>query len=190
MQRTHLRGVEVVISLTAGTREYDAEGLFHVQEAYYEPSSDNNRWVVLQETSLSSIANREPGFRAGQQNQQPWRYWFSTADDSNSAKSVIGLDPIPDTTTATGYPRVRLYGTKYAALSGSDSIPSALLSEDVVLIGMMWRWVMRTDAQKADYWKKNFEKQIDLNVIHTEHKAEGVNFSFISPFAGNMGRVV
>jgi hypothetical protein len=170
LKKCEVRNTTRTITLTASTRQYDLNAaVFKVHEAYYETSSDPGDWTQLTETNLSKLVNKSPGWRAGATDSTPTLYYITSAVSTDTAKNQIGFDPIPDTTTSGGYPRVQLYVTEYAALSGSETVPENLLDEFYALAA---------------------KKRLEANAQHVENlQANGVDFEIIPTFTQGLGRV-
>lgn len=187
-----IRNTTVSIPLVAGQREYDlSEDVFKVHEAYYEESSDASGWFVLEETSMDALVRLEKGWRAFTGDSRPLRYWTSSTVDGDSGKPVLALDPVPPATTSGTYPRVRLYVTQYAPLTGSETVPSGLLSDDVYLYGMAYKWAVRRDPERAGYWKQLYSDEMVAERKHYQNKlVQAPDIVILSPFIGRTSRAV
>lgn len=163
-----LRNTEIQVSLTAGTREYDLDvNAANILSARYEVNATSTTWSRLEATNTDELDAHEPNWRGYSVNSVPTRYYVTSAVNSDSAKQVIGFLPRPDTTTTNSYPRVTLVITQYAALTGSEPMPSNLLSDDVIVYYMCHKWAVRiNDDQAIGKWQALFDIEIGRNQAH------------------------
>jgi hypothetical protein len=187
------RTAEVIITVTAGTREYTlSEVNQQVNFAYWEPSSTVAQSYQLQEVNLDSLAIVQPGWQASAAtNSQPTRYYTTNVSSSDGAIIKIGLDPIPNATSAGGYPRVRLNVTQYSTLTGSETVPEGLLDDYPYLYYMALQWAIRQDRESAGYWRQLYNQSLSENQAFFQKRLvldEGV--IAISPFVNRMGSIV
>jgi hypothetical protein len=147
-----LREAAVTIPLTPGTREYDLPGtVAAVREAYYEPSAEPTEWRALSGTSVDALARTEAGWQASADGV-PVRFYVRTAADEDSGKRVIGFDPIPIIGTEGTYPRIRLHAVQRAELTGTETVPDFLLSDEWFLYEMAYRYAIRQDRGVVAQW--------------------------------------
>ena len=73
---------------------------------------------------------------------------------TTEGKIVIGLDPIPDTTTATGYPIIRIYGVEYEEPSATSDIPSGIPDIRCLVETMKRNYAMDRDPEKYLLFRK------------------------------------
>ena len=191
LKKCQVRNTTRVISLTAGTRQYDLNAnVYKVHEAYYERSSDPGTWQVINETNTDKLIELSRGWRARSTSSVPWFYYITSTTDSDTAKNQIGFHPIPDTTTSGSYPRVVLYVTEYAALTGAETVPENLLDDDVYLDLMSEMYCKETEHEKHGFYEKEALKSLEANAQHVENlQSHGVDFEIITPFASGLGQV-
>lgn len=163
-----LRNTEIQVSLTAGTREYDLDvNAANILSARYEVNANSTTWTRLDGTSTDELDMQEPNWRGYSTNSTPTRYYVTSAVNSDSAKNVIGFLPVPDTTTSASYPRVTLVITQYASLTSSETMPSNLLSDDVLVYYMCHKWAIRVnDDQSIGKWQALFDVELGRNQAH------------------------
>lgn len=166
--RLDIRQVDITVSLTASTREYDLNvDVTAIQRAIYKPSADESGWVILSANNIYKLDHTEPSWRLNLTEGSPVTYYIRGVSSSDTAKNVIGFIPIPDTTTSSGYPNVTLVCTQYAEITGSEALPSNLLNDNVLLYGMYYYYsIDRDDAASENRWYKLYEHEIAKNAIH------------------------
>lgn len=117
------------IDLTAGQREYaldQTDKITVVRAAYYKKSATDI--TKLTPVSTDWLDENDPTWRATTERGQLAHYYIEGAK--------LGLDPVPDATTAAGLPQVLLYGTTYQALVTTDPIPEIVPGIRVYVEGM------------------------------------------------------
>lgn len=166
-KRIALRNTTVAISLTANSQEYDLDpNIYQVHEAYYETSANASDWRILYEKSLDQLVIEMKGWRLAGTSQEPFYYYITSAVSADSAKPQIGFYPIPNRGTSGTYPRVRLYVTQYADLSGSETVPTNLLDDKVYTYQIARDWASSEDPEKFAYWSQLADIEIQRNVLH------------------------
>jgi hypothetical protein len=187
------RTAEVILTVTAGTREYTlAEVNQQVNFAYWEPSTDLASSWQLQECNLDSLSIVEPGWQSsGGSTSQPTRYYTTNVSNSDGAIIKIGLDPIPSTTSSGGYPRVRLNVTQYSTLTASETVPEGLLDDNVYLFYMAWRWAIRQDREQMNMWKDAYRESLAENQVFFQKRLvlDG-RAQVISPVVNMQGNII
>jgi hypothetical protein len=169
VSRCELEMTEVDVSLVDGTREYSiSAGIFNVYEAYYKFTSDTSEWRPLWETNIDTQATIRKGWRIGEGSTAggPLMYYIASASSGSSAANVVGFDPIPDTTTVSGYPKVTLYCNKHVALGLSDTIPTSLLNTAIFTMGMAVKWCQLQYPEKVMMYLQQYENEVQKNVAH------------------------
>jgi len=166
LTRVQVRNNVQYIALVAGTREYALDAsVFKVHSAYLEQSAEAS--VPLRERSTDELDVMRYGWRMPTFTGDPIEYYISAAAVSDSATNSIGFVPIPATSTSGTYPRVALYCTAYADLSGAETVPTNLLDDNVYLYRMyqFWGdWIV--DPKLSQYWSALADQQMDLNHEH------------------------
>lgn len=166
-------------NLTDGTREY---------ELSYDPILVNIKQVLYVESATSSIPLTAvtvdwmdahiSQWRTTTDTGTPSRYYIRWPDSSGvttEGKLVIGLDPIPDTTTSTGYPILHLYGSEFTTLAATDKIPSRFSSMQVFVEGMKARYAANRDHEKHDFYRRNFEHELHKEKVFQSSQTEDVS---------------
>jgi hypothetical protein len=191
LKKCEVRNTTRAITLTSGTRQYDlAASVYKVHEAYYERTSDAGTWTPIIETSLSKLAAVSQGWRARSAQSEPYFYYITSATSTDSGKNQIGFEPIPGTTSSGGYPRVVLYVTEYAALTGSETVPENLLDDSVYLDLMSESFCKENEHEKLALYTEAARRSLEANAQHVENlQSRGSDFEIITPFRSGLGRV-
>lgn len=190
--KLRLRTTTQGISLVAGTREYALDAaVVAIREAYFEPSADASTWQPLLGTTRDLLARSEPGWLGNGDRGTPQRYYVDQAADVDYGKRVVGFDLIPDTTTASGFPVVTLYTVETAELSGGDSLPAGIFTDDVLLYEMAYRWSVRQDPERVGYWQALRKEALgDVDAVNKSVVDDAPAKIFLSPFVGRTSRAV
>ena len=175
--RLPARNTEIDISLTDGTQEYNFDvDVTRIQQVVFKETASVETWVRLDATNIDKLGMTEPDWRLSDTEGSPTTYYITSAVDSDTAKPMIGFLPIPDTTTAAGYPKVTCYVTKYAAISSSETMPSNFLNDKVVMYGMARDWaVLKNKDNDIAKWQKLFEMELAKNEVHMSNLYENEN---------------
>lgn len=190
--KLRLRTTMEVISLTQGTREYDLpDDLTNIREAYYQPSATADTWQVLQGTTRDLLARVDTGWLADSSQNVPQRYYVDQAADSDSGKRIIGFDQVPQVTTSGGYPNVTLYTVETADLTLSETMPIGIYTDDVLLYEMAYRWAIRQDPERVDYWKGLRDEALaETDALNKSVVDDAPPQIFLSPFTNRTSRAV
>ena len=167
--RMQVRNKEVTLNVTDGTREYALDvDITSIQAVIYKPSSDETGWVVLEATNLDKEDALNPYWRTDLSEDAPYKYYITSAVDTDTAKAMIGFIHIPDTTTSAGYPIVAIQCTHYAALTTSETMPSNLLNDHVLMYGMCYYFAIDRGLEDKEIgkWYKLYENEIAKNTNH------------------------
>jgi hypothetical protein len=157
-----LRTNTVTVNLTAGTGTYDlSENIIRIHEVLYQASASSTG-EALTHTSLAEMRILCPNYaQAGQ--GTPLYAYTTSATDTDSGKMQLGLYPVPNVSTSGTYPRVVLHVTQYAVLSGTETLPNAILTDDLFLYGMSYKWAVRQDPEKVAYWHQLYNQEMLMN---------------------------
>ena len=165
---------EETVNLTAGTREYALNAtnkITQVRAAYYlKSATDITR---LAPTSTDWLDANDPTWRATTDKGQPLRFY---REDEK-----LGLDPVPDTTTAAGYPKVLVYGTTYQALIATDPIPEAIPSVRVYVEGMKRLYASDRDPANFAQWDAAYQRELHAALAAINASAEDLDSPRIVP---------
>ena len=167
--RMQVRNKEVTLNVTDGTREYALDvDITAIQAVIYKPSSDESEWVILEATNTDKEDAINPYWRTDLTEDDPTKYYVTSATDTDTAKNVIGFIHIPDTTTSAGYPIVAIQCTHYAALTTSETMPSNLLNDNVLTYGMRYYYAIEKgmDDKEISKWRTLYEDEIAKNTNH------------------------
>lgn len=140
-------------SLTDGTREYELTydpQILRMSVVYYITAA--NTQVKLKPVSTDWMDRNVSGWRTTTDTGTPDKYYVDAPTSSSlttQGKVVIGLDPIPDTTTGATYPFVRIFGTEYEEPSSTTDIPMAFPNVRVFVAGMKRNYASDRDTTEA-----------------------------------------
>jgi hypothetical protein len=151
LTRIQVRNDVQTIFPIAGVAEYPLSGqVFKIHSAYL---SMGPSWSVpLQERSTDELDVLRPDWRSGAYVGTISDYYVSSQASGDSASPVVGLFPVPPTSSSGGYPAVVLYCTTYSDLVLSDTVPTNLLDDQVYLYRMNEFWSRYTqDPVSAEY---------------------------------------
>lgn len=182
--------VVYITPIVAGTTQYDlSPNVYKIHEAYWEDSADPGNWHIITETNTDKLAAVSSGWRARRPIGYAWQYYVTSTTSSDSAKNQIGFVNVPNVSTSGTYPRVALYVTEYAILTGTETVPDNLLDDDVFVYGMCQKWAAESDSMRYEYWKALADDAMARNVQHVENlQNKAPDFEIITPFI-NCGRV-
>lgn len=188
LKSLRVRNAEVVIALVAGQREYSlSDSVLGVVEAYYERSDRASEWALIEQATLDALARGEAGWRVGGVQGIPTRMYVGSGGSGNSSALRVGFDPIPSTSSAGGFPRIRLYVTEYAELTSEEFVYSGLLTNDVYFFHMARAWARRQEPERAQFWEVCYHEALAEESAHVRGRAEGAVASrILSPFAGRL----
>lgn len=156
-------------SLVDGTREYDwAEADLRVYFATYYVDADN--FSILTPTDEDNLRDVNPAWNADDSDTgTPTSFYIASRVDATSNKTgklVIGFNPIPDTTTSAGYPKVVCHCESHASISGNTEIPYSVLDEGYFVASMSEQWAREEDIAKVPIWR---QERIEEETIQLEH---------------------
>ena len=151
-------------NLTSGTREY---------ELTYDPQIIGNI-VVYYLTAAATATKLTPvtedwmdenisEWRVTTDTGTPSRFYIgspTSASLSTQGKQVIGLDPIPDTTTTGGYPIVRIYGTEYEEPAATSDVPQSIPLTSVLSDGIKRDYAKDRARHLYPGFKSDFEDSL------------------------------
>ena len=134
-----------ITTLAAGTAHYDLPAdTIEVAQALY--LSDANTAAKLVRTSEDKLIAEQPTWEFDSEDT-PAQFYVQGNNTPSAVSSLsIYLYPKPDTSTSSGYPRLRCYITEYKSLTGTDSLPEGLASYDVYLEGASYYMSERKPA--------------------------------------------
>ncbi len=168
LTRVQVRNSSRDISLVAGTHDYALDvAVFYVHSAYYYQSATSG--YELTERSIDELNVMRKNWQIQRPQGNPLEYYLTTMAVSDSAQNAIGFVQIPSVTTNAGYPCVRLMTTEYADLSGSETVPSNLLTDNYYVYDMYAKWTAETDASTSEFWEAKAEKEIQIERIHVQN---------------------
>lgn len=151
-------------NLTDGTREYELTydpQILKVRAVYYIESATSA--TKLTPVSSDWMDDNISQWRTTTNTGTPARFYIdypTSAALTTQGKAVIGLDPIPDTTTSGGYPIIRIFGPEYEEPAATTDIPQAFPNVRVFIEGMKRNWAMDRDPKMYPLFKKTFEDEL------------------------------
>ena len=172
-------------NLTDGTREYELSYdpiLTQIKAVYYVESATSA--VRLTPVSVDWMDDHVDQWRTTTETGTPDKFYIRYPDSSGvttEGKFVVGLDPIPDTTTSGGYPILNLYGTEYQILAATDKIPAFFPSVSVFVEGMKRDYASNRDQEKYEFFKRNFEHELHKCHAYLNNQIEDLDSSRIVP---------
>lgn len=180
LAKCRLRETTIQISLVSGTRAYDiSETAIKVLAAEYRFTSTS--WRSLMETSVDDLDMNHTGWRSTTVTGTPSRYYLAGANTGNTAKLQIGFDPVPDTTTATGYPIVDVHCIREAVLSLTDTVPPQLDSDDIYVSTMGEKACREIEALRPqwEFWNGRAEEDLGKSILWVKNREDRLNTRFV-----------
>ena len=166
-----LREDVIQVSLTDGTRQYDlSENALTVLSVDYKRSATDRK--VLRATSVDEMDMYRPGWRSESTDAEgePHSFFIVGVDSSDTSKQQIAFDPIPSTTTSSGYPIVDVHCIEDATLSTTETVHPMLLSDEIYVDVMMRELCKDRDPAGYPYYEQLAERQIAKNILFLHGK--------------------
>lgn len=152
-------------NLTDGTREYELTYdpvILNVSEVYYVSAAATA--TKLKRVSVDWMDANYEDWRVTTTTGTPRQYYIdapTSASLTTQGKIVIGLDPIPDTTTSAGYPIVTIYGSEYEEPSATSDVPQIISDVRVLVEGMKRNYASdRGTTEEYLRFKSAFEERL------------------------------
>jgi hypothetical protein len=154
------------VSVVAGQGEYDLSPMGDVQQVYFMTSEEESE--PLSPTSPADLDHDQPGWRTRAYRGQPRQYYVASAPNAESAKWVFGLLPAPDTSTdGSGFPIVRVFGSRPETLQMGDQIPESLLSAEACVFGLRLRHSLDVGRDdRAGYYMPLYNEAKRREIMH------------------------
>ena len=143
-------------NLTDGTREYEKvynPDLFSIRAAYY--ITDASTAVKLKAVDTDWMDENISVWRYTTDTGTPDKFYVgspTSAALTTQGKIVLGLDPIPDTTTTGGYPIVRIYGPEYEEPAVTSDVPQSITHPRVLIECMKKNYA--SDRDSTENWQR------------------------------------
>lgn len=170
-------------NLTDGTREYevtyDPQIIGDIVVYYLTDADSATRLTPVSQDWMDANVDN---WRVTTDTGTPTRFYYgapTSAALTTQGKVVIGLDPIPDTTTTGGYPIVRIYGVEYEEPSATSDIPQAVPNIRVFIEGIKRNWAMDRDPANYPLFKSTFEDELAKAQFIDQSKLKGFNSPII-----------
>ena len=170
-------------NLTDGTREY---------ELTYDPQiigdivvyyiSDSSTAVRLTPVSTDWMDDHVDQWRTTTDTGTPNKFYIdspTSAALTTQGKIVIGLDPIPDTTTSAGYPIIRIYGVEYEEPSATSDVPQSIPNVRVLIEGIKRNYAMDRDPERYPLFNKTFRDELAKAQGLINRQLKGLNAPII-----------
>lgn len=125
------------INLTSGTAAYDLPlTIGRIHAVIYRLS--DTQWTILKPSSWEYEDRFNEDWRVTSTTGEPARYLVTTAQGSDPTdKLQVTLVPTPDTTTASGYPKLQIWMSGETTLdNASDVLPGSLLDAGCYVNGI------------------------------------------------------
>jgi hypothetical protein len=165
---------EELLDLTAGQREYaldQTDKIVVVRAAYFIKSAQDA--TKLTPVSTDWLDTYDPTWRTSTQQGRPQRFYIEDGK--------VGLDPVPDTTTAAGFPQVALYGTTYQALVTTDEVPEIVPTVRVYVEGMKRLYASDRDPALFAQWDAIYQSELHKALAHINGQVEDLESPRLVP---------
>ena len=151
--------------LTDGTREY---------ELSYDPFFSSIDMVYYRSSAVSAKKltpvsvewmdkHAQADWRTTTDTGTPDKFYIDAPTSSSlttEGKIVIGLDPIPDTTTSSGFPIVKIYGTEFEEPSLTSKVPAMFQSIRVLIEGCKKLVASDSYPDHVVAWQSLYENEL------------------------------
>ena len=185
--RLRLRETVVNISLVDGTQEYAlGDTTLLVNSVVFVNSATEGDFYPLEPTSVDHLDYDDPTWRGRVDEDSPLQFYIRNVPDSDGSKQMIGFLPIPDTTTATGYPIVKVYCQQEGTITASETVPPQLLSDQIYVYKMASLYAAEKDNKRYEFWETLYEKEYQRNLVHIKDRNERLDTQFIPKSNGFM----
>lgn len=148
------------LTLVAGTGEYTTSDslIARVWTARYLRSSATGDSYRLEHTDFTKLDLNDGDWR-GADNAEP-QMFYTTGSSAGALR--VGLYPFPETSSAGGYPTVRLNVSKRAVLATGGSLPDMIQNDMLYVNGACWRYAEdHRKVEEANVYRQRFLR--DLN---------------------------
>ena len=151
-------------TLTDGTREYEMvynPQILSVRAAYYITAA--NTATKLTPVTTDWMDRNVTQWRFTTDTGTPDKFYIdspTSAALTTQGKIVIGLDPIPDTTTGATYPYVRVYGPEYEEPAATSDVPQSIPNVRVLIEGIKRNYAMDRNVEKYQLYSHTFENEL------------------------------
>jgi hypothetical protein len=165
---------EELLDLTAGQREYaldQTDKIVVVRAAYFIKSAQDA--TKLTPVSTDWLDTYDPTWRTSTQQGRPQRFYIEDGK--------VGLDPVPDTTTAAGFPQVALYGTTYQALVTTDEVPDIVPTVRVYVEGMKRLYASDRDPALFAQWDAIYQSELHKALAYINGQVEDLESPRLVP---------
>lgn len=147
------------INITTGTAEYafatEPARVWSVRYIKSAAQDDNYRLV---QTDITKLDIQHGNWR-GAQNGEPQMFYLGS---TSTGALRLGVTPAPDVTTSGGYPILRAYCTRFAAIVAGGNLPANIRSSDVYVFVACWRYALdqRRPEEIIGYWENRAKQAI------------------------------
>lgn len=164
---------EESINLTNGTRRYtldsSSQTIEKIQSVMYVESATSAYPLTPTSVDWMDFYARTD-WRTTTDVGTPLKYFIVPLDDGTVK---IALDPIPDTTTSAGYPKIVVYGTSYrGALTTATEVPGIVNEIRLIIEGIKWRHSLDADPARAPLWSETFNHFLTEFIAHINTQQE------------------
>ena len=151
--------------LTDGTREYELsyDPIFSsIDMVYYRSSSTSaTKLTPVSVEWMDKFAQRD--WRTTTETGTPDKFYVDAPTSSSltiEGKIVIGLDPIPDTDTSSGFPILTIYGTEFEEPSLTSDVPAMFQSIRVLIEGCKKLYAADRDPDRVLIWQSLYSNEL------------------------------
>ena len=172
--------------LTDGTREYELSYdpiLTSIDMVYYRSSATEAKQLTPVSVEWMD-KNAKQDWRTTVETGTPDKFYVDAPTSSSlttEGKIVIGLDPIPDTTTDTGYPIVVLYGTEFEEPSPTSDVPAMFQSIRVFIEGCKKLYASDRDPEKVAIWQSLYQNELHKTLMFLNQQVSELDAPRIVP---------
>src|SRR3990167_2985561 len=173
-------------TLTDGTREYELAydpQILSARAVYY--ITDASTAVKLTPVTTDWMDRNSSQWRFTTETGTPDKFYIdapTSAVLTTQGKLVIGLDPIPDTTTGVTYPYIRIYGPEFEAPAATSDVPQAIANVRVLIEGMKRNYA--SDRDTTETWLRYsdaFGRELSKAKALIDNQIEDINEPQVIP---------
>ena len=173
-------------NLTDGTREYELTydpQILSTRAAYYVTAAGTA--TKLTPVTTDWMDRNIDQWRITTETGTPDKFYIdspTSAALTTQGKLVIGLDPIPDTTTSGGYPILRIYGPEWENPAATSDVPQAITNVRVLIEGMKRNYA--SDRDTTETWLRYsdaFGRELSKAKALIDNQIEDLNEPQIVP---------
>lgn len=161
--QTEIGRQQVSLSLVAGTRDYALPaGVVNIIRAVYHSEVDN--YFEIYPKSEEVIEELRQSYRVGNESGDPQYFALIHVQDTG-IKPRIRFEPIPDTTTSSGYPVVKLEVNVIASVfDANTTIPELVPNPDVFVDGILAKYSKILLPKEYEMYRDRYQVSLDRTI--------------------------